>query len=87
MNTQLSSAKQRRVTPRVRLVVVSLVVGVGLAALALTRLNLSRSLHALTNIRPGFGALTLSIVRIAWVRRRDARGHYGGLVASPDCGH
>jgi phosphatidylinositol alpha-mannosyltransferase len=73
VNTQLSSAKRRRVTPRVRLVVVSLVVGggVGLAALALTRLNLSRSLHALANVRPGFGALTFALLSASLIARAE----------------
>jgi phosphatidylinositol alpha-mannosyltransferase len=73
MSTQLSSDKRRRVTPRVRLVVVSLVVGVGvgLAALAVTRLNLARSLHALTNVRPGFAALTFALLSTALIARAE----------------
>lgn len=73
MNTQLSSAKQRRVPTRVRAIVVSLIVagGVGLAALALTRLNLSRSLHSLTNVRPGFGALTFALLSASLIARAE----------------
>jgi phosphatidylinositol alpha-mannosyltransferase len=73
VNSQLSCAKRRRVTPRVRLVVVSLVVGVGLglAALALTRLNLSRSLHALANVRPGFAALTFALLSASLIARAE----------------
>jgi phosphatidylinositol alpha-mannosyltransferase len=73
VNTQLSCAKRRRVAPRVRLVVVSLVVGggVGLAALALTRLNLSRSLQALTNVRPGFAALTFALLSASLMARAE----------------
>jgi phosphatidylinositol alpha-mannosyltransferase len=57
----------------VRSVVVSLVVtgGVGLAALALTRLDLSRSLHALTNVRPGFLAMTFALLCVALMLRAE----------------
>jgi phosphatidylinositol alpha-mannosyltransferase len=57
----------------VRTVVVSLIVagGVGLAALALTRLDLSRSLHALTNVRPGFVALTFALLSASLMARAE----------------
>jgi uncharacterized protein (TIRG00374 family) len=73
VNLQLSWAKQRRVAARVRAVVVSLVVGgaVGLAVLALTRLNLSRSLRALTNVRPGFAALTFALLCASLIARAE----------------
>jgi uncharacterized membrane protein YbhN (UPF0104 family) len=64
---------------------VSLIVigGLGLAALALTRLNLSRSLHALTNVRPGFVAMTFALLCVALILRAECwyvilRGALGG---------
>ncbi len=73
MNTKLSSARRRRVPPRVRPVVVSLIVagGVGLAALALTRFDFSRSLHALTNVRPEFVALTFALLSASLIARAE----------------
>jgi phosphatidylinositol alpha-mannosyltransferase len=57
----------------VRPVIVSVIVagGVGLAALALTRLNLSRSLHALTNVRPALVALTFALLSVSLVARAE----------------
>jgi uncharacterized protein (TIRG00374 family) len=73
VNSQPAPARRRRVSRRVRPVVVSLIVGggVGLAALALTRLNLSRSLHALTNVRPGFVALTFALLSASLIARAE----------------
>ncbi len=48
-----------------------LVGGVGLAAFALARLNLSRSLHALANVRPGFVALTFALLSISLIARAE----------------
>jgi phosphatidyl-myo-inositol alpha-mannosyltransferase len=45
--------------------------GAGLAAFALTRLNLSRSLHALANVRPGFVALTLVLLAVSLIARAE----------------
>lgn len=58
---------------RVRPVVVSLIVagGVGLAALALTRLDLSRSLHALANVRPALVAATLALLSVSLIARAE----------------
>jgi phosphatidylinositol alpha-mannosyltransferase len=52
---------------------VSLIVaaGVGLVALALTRLNLSRSLHALTNVRAGFVAVTFALLYVSLIARAE----------------
>lgn len=57
-----------------RPVVVSLVVagGAGLAALALTRLDLSRSLHALANLSPAFVALTFALLSASLVFRAES---------------
>lgn len=88
MNTPRSSSR-RRVHWRVRPVVVSLIVagGVGLAALALTRLDLSRSLHALTNVRPRFLAITFALLSVALMLRAECwyvilRGALGGTRIS-----
>lgn len=51
--------------------------GFGLAVLALTRLNLSRSLHALTNVRPEFVALTFALLSVSLFVR--AEGWYAIL--------
>lgn len=45
--------------------------GVGLAVFALTRLNLSRSLHALANVRPGFVALTFALLSVSLIARAE----------------
>lgn len=45
--------------------------GFGLAVFALTRLNLSRSLHALANVRPGFVALTCALLSVSLVLRAE----------------
>jgi phosphatidylinositol alpha-mannosyltransferase len=45
--------------------------GVGLAALALTRLDLSRSLHALANVRPGLLAITFALLCVALILRAE----------------
>jgi phosphatidylinositol alpha-mannosyltransferase len=45
--------------------------GVGLAAFALTRLNLSRSLQTLTNVRPGFVALTFALLSASLIARAE----------------
>jgi phosphatidyl-myo-inositol alpha-mannosyltransferase len=73
VNTQVSSSRWRRVPSRKRAVVVSLVVGVGvgLAALALTRLDLSHGLHALTNVRPGFVVLTFGLLCVSLIARAE----------------
>jgi phosphatidylinositol alpha-mannosyltransferase len=73
VNTQVSSSKWRRVPARKRAVVVSLVVGVGvgLGALALTRLDLSHSLHALRNVRPGFVVLTFALLCLSLFARAE----------------
>jgi len=73
VNTHVSSSRWRRVPSRKRAIVVSLVVGVGLglAALALTRLDLSHSLHALTNVRPGFVALTFALLCVSLIARAE----------------
>jgi phosphatidylinositol alpha-mannosyltransferase len=57
----------------VRPVVVSLIVagGVGLAALAVTRLSLSRSLHAVANVRPGLLAVTFALLCAALLLRAE----------------
>jgi phosphatidylinositol alpha-mannosyltransferase len=64
---------------------VSLVVtgGIGLAALALTRLDLSSSLHALANVRPGLLAMTFALLCAALILRAECwyvilRGALGG---------
>jgi phosphatidylinositol alpha-mannosyltransferase len=74
---------------RVRPVVVSLLVagGVGLAALAVTRLDLSRSLHALANVRPGFLAVTFALLCLALILRAECwyvilRGALGSMRIS-----
>lgn len=58
---------------RVRPVLVSVIVGsgVGLAALALTRLDLSKSLHALTSVRPAFVALTFVLLSVSLIARAE----------------
>jgi phosphatidylinositol alpha-mannosyltransferase len=68
---------------------VSLIVagGVGLAAVALTRLDLSRSLRALTNVRPGFLAITFALLSLALIFRAESwyvilRGALGGTRIS-----
>jgi phosphatidyl-myo-inositol alpha-mannosyltransferase len=48
-----------------------------LAALALTRLDLSRSLHALTSVRPGFVAVTFALLSVSLIAR--AEGWYAIL--------
>jgi phosphatidylinositol alpha-mannosyltransferase len=57
----------------VRPVIVGLILagGVGLAAFALTRLNLSRSLHALANVRPGFVVLTFVLLSVSSIARAE----------------
>jgi phosphatidylinositol alpha-mannosyltransferase len=64
---------------RLRPVVVCLVVvgAVGVAALALTRLDLARSLHALANVRPAFVALTFALMSVSLIAR--AEGWYAIL--------
>lgn len=73
MNTQLSLARWRRLGWRIRPIVVSLILtgALGLAALALTRLDLSRSLHALTNVRPGFVAITFALMSVSLIARAE----------------
>jgi phosphatidylinositol alpha-mannosyltransferase len=61
--------------------------GVGLAAVALTRLDLSRSLRALTNVRPGFLAITFALLSLALIFRAESwyvilRGALGGTRIS-----
>jgi phosphatidylinositol alpha-mannosyltransferase len=73
VNTQLSSSLRRRIPSPLRAVVVSLIVavGVGFAALVVTHLDLSRSLHALTNVRPEFVALTLALLSVSLIARAE----------------
>jgi phosphatidyl-myo-inositol alpha-mannosyltransferase len=73
MDTGLSSARWRQGPRRLRSVVVFIIVagGVGLAAWALTRLNLSRSLHALANVRPAFVALTFGLLSVSLIARAE----------------
>ncbi len=56
-----------------RPVVVSVIVagGVGLAALALTSLDLSRSLRALTNVRPGLVIVTFALLAVSLIARSE----------------
>jgi phosphatidylinositol alpha-mannosyltransferase len=72
MHTQLSSSRWH-LHPRVKPVVVLLVLAgaAGLAALALTRLDLSRSLHALTNVSPGFVAVTFALLSVSLFARAE----------------
>ena len=79
MSTQLSSPRSRHPRWRMRSVAVSVILagGAGLAALALTRLDLARSLHALTNVAPGFVALTIALLSVSLLAR--AEGWYAIL--------
>jgi len=45
--------------------------GVGIAAFALTRLDLSRSLHALTTVKAGFVALTFVLMSVSLIGRAE----------------
>jgi len=58
---------------RARPVVVAVILagGVGFAALALTRLDLSRSLHALTTVNAGLVALTLALMSVSLIVRAE----------------
>jgi phosphatidyl-myo-inositol alpha-mannosyltransferase len=73
MNTPLSSPRSPRAPWRVRPIAVSLVVagGVGLAAWALTRLDLSSSLHALANVRPAFVVVTAALLSVSLFARAE----------------
>jgi phosphatidylinositol alpha-mannosyltransferase len=73
VNSQLSSSGRHRVSWRPRRLVVSLIVaaGVGLTLLALTRLNLSSSLHALANVRPLFVAVTFALLSVSLIARAE----------------
>jgi phosphatidylinositol alpha-mannosyltransferase len=59
--------------------------GVGLAALALSNLDLSRSLNALTNVRPALVAVTLGLLSVSLLAR--AEGWYvillGAAISTP----
>jgi uncharacterized protein (TIRG00374 family) len=63
----------RRVPWRARPVILSgLVAGaVALTALAVTRLNLSHSLHTLSNVRPGFVVLTFVLMSLSLIARAE----------------
>jgi phosphatidylinositol alpha-mannosyltransferase len=72
VNTQLSSPRwhmPRGAKPVVMAVVVA--GAAGLAALALTRLDLSRSLHALTNVSPGLVAVTFALLSVSLFARAE----------------
>ena len=73
MSTQLSSSRRPRAPLPARPVVLSVVIvgGVALAALALTRLNLSRSVHALTNLRLDFVGVTFAVLAVSLVARAE----------------
>jgi len=73
VNPQPSSPQRRHAPRRIRPVVVSLIVaaGVAFAALAITRLNLAHSLHALANVRPGFVAAALTLLALSLIARAE----------------
>jgi len=66
-------ALHRRLPRRARPVIVFLIFagGVGIAAFALTRLDLSRSLHALTTVKAGFVALTFALMSVSLIVRAE----------------
>jgi phosphatidylinositol alpha-mannosyltransferase len=73
MSTELSSPRSPRTLGRTRPVIVSVIVvgGVGLAVLALTRLNLSSSLHALAKVKPAFLAVTVALLSVSLIARAE----------------
>lgn len=73
MNAQPSSPQRRQAPWRIRPLVLSLIVAVGvaLAALAIARLNLAHSLHALANVRPWFVAGTLMLLALSLIARAE----------------
>lgn len=74
MNAQPSSRQRRQAPWRTRPLVLSLIVaaGVALATLAITRLNLSHSLRALANVKPGFVAATLALLALSLIARAES---------------
>lgn len=73
MTTQLSPSRWHRLPRGARPVLVALVLagGIGLAVLALTRLDLSRSLHALTSVKAAFVALTFALMSVSLIVRAE----------------
>lgn len=73
MNTPLSAPRLSHRPWRARSVIATVIVacGIGLAALALTRVDLSRSLHAIANARPALIAVTLALLAVSLIARAE----------------
>jgi len=69
---QLSAARRTHTPWRARSVIAAVTAcGIGLAALALTRVDLSRSLHAITNARPALIVVTLALLAVSLIARAE----------------